>query len=417
MRNFRKNLFLLFTLFIALFGIFYLRSAFADWASDTVPPTTTIYTAGTGCTTDLLTDTTTCPASSTVTITLTCSDALSGCFKSYYRIGATGGYTEYNAGSPPTTTIALGASQVVYAFSVDNAGNSELASAKTHTINFVYTVSGRLYFDNDNDGIMNAGDTNFTSTPTMEIIPPSAGTFVTNSDGTYSINLPAGNNYSISNSTAGYTATYPQGFYDVDLPCVDPPPSWSPSTSPLSTPPNQTLNASCSGTNIQNLNFGVRPTVPWYQCIGADCRDDNGVDNPLPSDGSPPVSCNNDPNYPSDYASIPGPSSGFSNDPGIIFSGSTDPEFGLGDPSSNGWIVGNTTYPETFTPIRTKVIRTSYDYYQTTAKQNGISTTDLTTLASCSDLLNCTLTGITNGVYTADSSVALNSYTFTGNKN
>ena len=126
MRNFRKNLFLLFTLFIALFGIFYLRSAFADWASDTVPPTTTIYTAGTGCTTDLLTDTTTCPASSTVTITLTCSDALSGCFKSYYRIGATGGYTEYNAGSPPTTTIALGASQVVYAFSVDNAGNSEL---------------------------------------------------------------------------------------------------------------------------------------------------------------------------------------------------------------------------------------------------------------------------------------------------
>ena len=79
--------------------------------------------------------------------------------------------------------------------------------------------------------------------------------------------------------------------------------------------------------------------------------------------------------------------------------------------------MGNTTYPETFTPIRTKVIRTSYDYYQTTVKQNGISTTDLTTLASCSDLSNCTLTGITNGVYTADSSVALNSYTFTGNKN
>ena len=161
----------------------------------------------------------------------------------------------------------------------------------------------------------------------------------------------------------------------------------------------------------------MRPTVPWYQCIGADCRDDNGVDNPLPSDGSPPVSCNNDPNYPSDYASIPGPSSGFSNDPGIIFSGSTDPEFGLGDPSSNGWIVGNTTYPETFTPIRTKVIRTSYDYYQTTAKQNGISTTNLTALASCSDLLNCTLTGITNGVYTADSNVTLYGYTFTGNKN
>ena len=79
--------------------------------------------------------------------------------------------------------------------------------------------------------------------------------------------------------------------------------------------------------------------------------------------------------------------------------------------------MGNTNYPETFTPIRTKVIRTSYDYYQTTAKQNGISTTNLTALASCSDLLNCTLTGITNGVYTADSNVTLYGYTFTGNKN
>lgn len=441
MNRFKKNLFLLFTLFITLFGIFYLRNAFADWTSDTEPPTTTITATGTDCLT--VPDPadpdpgqppdrtiTTCPNTTTVSINISCTDLISGC--NSIHASKTDSAPPYlpdfsltvppNSYSPFSVTFSDGSPVIVSAYSIDNAGNTAGTSAlqTINTINFVYNISGYIYLDNNKSNTRDAGDVDYVGPiniyAKVNLGDPDASAIAVDSHNcvapacSYSLNVPPGSYYYIS-----YT----------------PPPEYARQYPPLgsfrartgTTPPCDTGDSSgqatCSGGDIINLNFGMSSSVPWYQCIGADCRDDNGVDNPLPVDGSPPVSCNNDSDYPSNYASVKGPASGFSNDPGIIFSGSTttNPNFGLGESSANEWVVGNTTYPEPFSPIRPKVIRTSYDYYQTTIKQNGISTTDLTTLASCSDLLNCTLTGITNGVYTAGSSVALNGYTFTGNKN
>ncbi|GEM_PF-3999773 len=160
--------------------------------------------------------------------------------------------------------------------------------------------------------------------------------------------------------------------------------------------------------NITGVNFGLSNLVPWFQCIGADCRNDNGLVDKIPSDAS----CGS-------YASL----SGSGGTPGIVFSGDSNPDFGSGQASQNpnNWMAGTTGYPELFTSVRSLVIRTSYNYMLTTANQNGITPTDLSAVCSLS---NCTLPGnLANGVYKADGDLTLlgsgspTSYTFPSNKN
>jgi hypothetical protein len=77
----------------------------------------------------------------------------------------------------------------------------------------------------------------------------------------------------------------------------------------------------------------------------------------------------------------------------------------------NDWQAGGAgTQQECFTGAGLDVVRTSYDYLLTTARESGIVPTDMSTLCS---LANCTLPGsLTKGVYIAHGDVHLNTYTF-----
>lgn len=102
--------------------------------------------------------------------------------------------------------------------------------------------------------------------------------------------------------------------------------------------------------------------------------------------------------------------------PGIIFIGDGTANFGSGQPSTTGWLVGGTTYPEVFS--QTSITpATSYQYLLDKATQAKITVTDMSTLSTCTNLANCTLpANLANGVYKANGNVILNGYTFPNSK-
>lgn len=167
----------------------------------------------------------------------------------------------------------------------------------------------------------------------------------------------------------------------------------------------RTRSITVINVNVTGVDFGISNLVAWFQCVGADCRNDNGFVDKIPSGAS----CGS-------YASL----SGAGGTPGIIFSGDSNPDFGSGQASQNpdNWMAGGLEppgYKELFMPVRSSVIRTSYNYMTTTASQNGITPIDLSN--SCT-LLNCTLpANLANGVYLADGDLNLNTYTFPNSKN
>lgn len=105
--------------------------------------------------------------------------------------------------------------------------------------------------------------------------------------------------------------------------------------------------------------------------------------------------------------------------PGIIFSGIGMARFDQGAASPTRWKVGGLTYSELY-PTLTKPSTTSYNYLLSKINSAAITTTDLTTLPTCTRLSNCSLpNNLNNGVYKANGSVALsaNPNTFRGNNN
>lgn len=144
-------------------------------------------------------------------------------------------------------------------------------------------------------------------------------------------------------------------------------------------------DASCNSGNISNLNFGITNQVPWFQGFGGDMRLDNGFTDNVPSPSS-------------FYASNIFPTT-----PGMIFSGGANASFGASQTrsSTTQWVSGSTSYPEVFTPPRTGLITTSYDYLNGISQENGITIGSLP--SGCTNVSGCSLNQLLPGIY-ADTS-------------
>ncbi len=264
-----------------------------------------------------------------------------------------------------------------------------------------------------------------TPNPSVTIYPTPTLVIANTTNGTFNVGGLLQGLYRVS-----YTSALPDG-YQMSVPLNGPPPSYIVSVGDVCTPASL-----CTNGSIQNLNFGLKNNVcPWFVCIGADCRNDNGIANacippvstptptvgpgsPTPTPGGPtptpgainPTACGNP------YVSIPGSSS---DTPGVILSGDSLYDFGEGQASPNpyNWIVGGTVYPEVFTPSNPTTIRTSYDYLLGTAQRSGLPITDLATVCNLND---CNLTSVIadfpSGVYKANSDVHFKQYNVRGNR-
>lgn len=151
--------------------------------------------------------------------------------------------------------------------------------------------------------------------------------------------------------------------------------------------------AFCENGSINNLNFGIAAAVEetWFQGVGGDMRLDNGFTDPIP-DGT--------------FANLI-PAGGATH--GILFSGSATFNFCQGSSqdtcqekaSATGMVVGNDPKAK-FTPVNPRVIRVSYGYLETTAKQSGITATPIT-VNGCdgSDPVDrgCELTSLPHGLH------------------
>ena len=263
-----------------------------------------------------------------------------------------------------------------------------------------YQISGNVFVDSDDSQRKNGSETNFAASPgiLMSNYPGGApNPLITNNpDGSYTLTgLISGQ----------YTVRYPSlpTGYIMNHPRNGPPASFIAPVGSSCAEATPSPGGNCNNNNLENLNFAIKRGLPWWQAYGLDVRFDTGISNPVPP--SPDASCTGA------YAMLPGSSS----TPGVAFTGAAPANFWQGNVSSNGWLVGGAAYPETFVPSNGTLIQTSYGYLQSIMKQSNITPTNLTTV--CSNLNNCTLPGgLSNGIYQANSSVTLNNFTASANR-
>lgn len=400
---------------LLLLLIFFIKTAYSGWATDMNSPVVSISAkCGSPPNETVIASDGTCDQTyAYITITYneldpndtglqTITHAITGALDNgtFLQSGATYQYIKQvsNSTSSPVNVTAS---------ATDNAGNIGNYTDGvdfTFTFSFTYTINGRVFIDTNGDGIKNGTEENHTDIPNVTL-SGGAGTLTNSTGGTFlASGLIGGTPYTVSLNSLppGYYPTYPNSIppqYSVSFPCtMGPPPSFSPYESPLSNPPNQPLNASCFGNGIINLNFGITEILPWFQCVGADCRDDDplGFKDKIPTD-STTTECVA--GYATRFASLTGP---MSNSSGIIFSGNANPDLGRGLPSLPEWLVGGNLYKEVFNPVRPKVIRTSYSYVNTTLRQSGITARPLSaTECGIFGITNCNLSStlLPNGVY------------------
>lgn len=162
---------------------------------------------------------------------------------------------------------------------------------------------------------------------------------------------------------------------------------------------------SASFSDGRDLNFGINDTEASYQTVCLDMRV-TGLTDHLPATGT----CGGVSNT---FASLTD-GTACPDSPGIAFCQNGTCDFGNGQASMYDWQVGSPSYPEVFQPVNACVIRTSVPFLNDTISQNGITTTDLTSI--CPQLSNCTLpANLPNGIYTANGDVTLyGNVTFNG---
>lgn len=166
--------------------------------------------------------------------------------------------------------------------------------------------------------------------------------------------------------------------------------------------------ASCDANgNVTGVAFGIATNLgPWIQSVGGDIYQANGINNVMPAQGNVPAACGG-PNGHMSIASAPAIAQ-----PGIIFSGLDQINFGVGDASVRNWVAVDN--------VRSK-LKTSYEYLSSLVKAAGTTPVDLSSL--CADLSNCTLpANLTKGVYLANGNLTLgqgspSTYTFPTNNN
>ncbi len=337
---------------------------------------------------------------------VTCSQCVSGVCTGYCASGSCGTDCTLCGGTPtPTPT-----------------------STPTPTPGITYTVSGNVFVDANKNKKLDAGDSNYAGAIT---ITSSGGSITYPTSGAYTVSgLPAGT-YSVS-----YSSSLPTG-YIMTIPINGPPPSFSVTVGP-GCAATGSLDGTCVGDSIQNLNFGISNSIPWVQGSGGgDIRADGGFsssnnsgvgggggggggstfDNPIPATAN--LSCSG-----GAYASVP--STGGS--PGVVYTGNGSANFGQGSASVNNWVSGGASYPESFAPGSVGgLIKTSYAYTQSIAQQANITPTDIVSNSSyCSfgGLTNCQLSSsLGHGIYIANGNLTLTgagspaSYTFPANQN
>lgn len=284
----------------------------------------------------------------------------------------------------------------------------------------LYKIEGTLFNDADKNRVKNGESAYSASTQEFILtrLADNETTTITTNNGEYSFSNLLTGDYKVEYSKTpvthelptGYELTYPQNasypFYTnvtVGPSCVNPPPGGNRSPADYCW---QATGTPFTGS-IRNLDFGISNSIEWFQCQGADCREDDGIIIPIPDpDPDPTDACES-------YASTTGP---LSTSPGILYSGDNTASFCSGgtcnDRSSvNQWIVGaagDTLAP--FNPVNSTVIRTSYSYMTTTARQSGITPTTLSaTECGAGGIASCDLstTTLSNGIYVANGDLTL----------
>ncbi len=269
----------------------------------------------------------------------------------------------------------------------------------------LYRISGNVFSDINKDLNQDNAESAYTGTSTIHISGgPTAHADMTQTDGTYDTGevLQSGT-YTVKQThalNAGYFYTTPSTWTVIVGNRGTAGPQCNKSTSP---------DAACGNPNdgsISNLNFGVTNEIPWQQSACFDVRDDSGTY----ADQIPAApSCGG---VSGAYNTITNGSC--STGAGIVFSCDATPDFGQGAANANDWQAGGPgNQQECFTNQGLDVIRTSYSYLLTTARQSNITPTNMATICGAGGIANCTLSGsLTKGIYSAEGDVHLNAYTF-----
>lgn len=275
----------------------------------------------------------------------------------------------------------------------------------------LYQISGNIFNDVDQSHCYNpstsgctyqgytnpaGSDTLFTNGSHLKITGTTTGTISTTanaSNGVYTTTqtLPSGT-YIVSYDTG--TTPLPLGYHFVG------PSSWqvtlgdpagSPTCSPGASPDGKCGNP--NNGSIANLNIGVTDESTWKQPICSDIRDNSGYSQPIPSTAN----CNGT-SAPYAIMTCTSPTN-----TGILFSGTTNPNYGQGTgASTTNYQVGNFSFPESYNYQIPNTSATSYSFVNTSLNTYTGTTTPLKDI--CPNLTSCVLSeATTGGVYTTTS--------------
>ncbi len=283
----------------------------------------------------------------------------------------------------------------------------------------LYTITGFVWNDTNKDGHYNPpGETVYTTSQINASGATDNTLSVTDQNNNIVdprlITYPSNGNYTITITSGTYNFNYrPPYGYKSTYPFVNPAylsigQSTNPTYSACNTNDfnnNTTCNSPGAGS-VSGADFGITNEIPWFQCNGADCREDTGFYDPLPALNP--------------YASnaFPAPANPIANNwannmPGVIFLGGAsraiNGAFGSNtgaqaSPNPWNWSAGSTSDPELFQAPH----RTSYGYLF--GKANG-NTTPLD--SSCNNSSGCSLDTLHHGLYSSAGDVYLNTTNFT----
>lgn len=284
-------------------------------------------------------------------------------------------------------------------------------------INPPYQISGYVYNDVNKNYIYDNPPDQPISAQSISVTGPTNTTVTTDANGYYNtgqILLPG--KYVVTDTTP-----LSPGYKDQTLNTFTVTVGYNPACNTGGNP-----DATCgdpNGGSLNNLNFIQSDEIPHGGNFCTDQRFDSGFINPLPANPANGTTCGtyyvngvsyNLYNYYAEMCTN-------SNNPPIAYSGATNPFHGTagGQASSPNYQVGNTTYPETYSPVQPGVIETSYEYLTGVAASSGIDLTDPTRqLSNFCSLSSCNLpANLPDNIYVANSDVTFNAYTFPLGKN
>jgi hypothetical protein len=141
--------------------------------------------------------------------TYSVSNLNAGSYTIKYTSLPNGYFMTYPTNSPPSFTITVGGSCTTNGAknALCNAGSIQNLDFGVHPY---YSISGNIFNDNNKDGLLDDGETNYDG-PFSISVSPNDGSITTNIDGIYSINGLQAGTYVVSylSLPSGYEMTYP----------------------------------------------------------------------------------------------------------------------------------------------------------------------------------------------------------------